>query len=105
LVALLGSRDILQQSARRFLGTPARLFSRNINLFLRSKNPMSMSAPALAVPDSVQQKTTQQPKEHNTFKQDIANLAYALWQQRGCPQGASAEQDWFEAEERMRAGR
>jgi hypothetical protein len=31
---------------------------------------------------------------------DIARLAYALWQQRGCPVG-SAEFDWFEAEEKL----
>jgi hypothetical protein len=29
---------------------------------------------------------------------DIAWLAYVLWQQRGCPQG-SAEKDWVEAEQ------
>jgi Protein of unknown function (DUF2934) len=32
--------------------------------------------------------------------QDIAKLAYALWQQRGCPTG-SAEFDWFAAEEKL----
>jgi Protein of unknown function (DUF2934) len=32
---------------------------------------------------------------------DIAQLAYALWQQRGCPEG-SAESDWLEAEEKVR---
>ena len=32
---------------------------------------------------------------------DIARLAYALWQQRGCPEG-SAESDWLEAEQKMR---
>ena len=31
---------------------------------------------------------------------DIAQLAYALWEQRGCPVG-SPEQDWMEAEQRM----
>jgi len=35
------------------------------------------------------------PHEH------IAQLAYSLWQQRGCPQG-SAEKDWFDAERRLR---
>jgi hypothetical protein len=30
-------------------------------------------------------------------QEDIAHLAYALWQQRGCPEG-SPEFDWFEAE-------
>jgi hypothetical protein len=32
---------------------------------------------------------------------DIAILAYALWQQRGCP-ADSAERDWIEAEQQLR---
>jgi Protein of unknown function (DUF2934) len=31
----------------------------------------------------------------------IAQLAYALWQQEGCPDG-SAEKDWLEAEQKLR---
>ncbi len=31
----------------------------------------------------------------------IQQLAYALWEQRGCPDGSS-EQDWIEAEAQMR---
>jgi hypothetical protein len=31
---------------------------------------------------------------------DIAALAYALWQQRGCPEG-SPENDWYEAERKL----
>jgi len=30
-----------------------------------------------------------------------SELAYSLWQQRGCPEG-SADQDWFEAERQLR---
>jgi hypothetical protein len=33
---------------------------------------------------------------------EIARLAYALWEARGCGEG-SAEQDWLEAERRLRA--
>jgi hypothetical protein len=33
---------------------------------------------------------------------DIATLAYALWQARGCPDG-SPEEDWFRAEAELRA--
>ncbi len=33
---------------------------------------------------------------------DIAALAHALWQARGCPDG-SPEQDWFQAAEQLRA--
>ena len=31
---------------------------------------------------------------------DIARLAYALWQQRGCP-ADSADSDWIEAEQQL----
>jgi hypothetical protein len=34
---------------------------------------------------------------------DIANLAYRLWQERGCPIG-SPEEDWFRAEVLLTAG-
>jgi hypothetical protein len=33
---------------------------------------------------------------------DIAKLAYALWQARGCPDGSS-ELDWFRAEAELSA--
>jgi Protein of unknown function (DUF2934) len=34
----------------------------------------------------------------------IGELAYRLWQARGCPDG-TAEQDWLEAEKQLRASR
>lgn len=34
---------------------------------------------------------------------DVALLAYALWQERGCPE-SSSEEDWFRAEQEL-AGR
>ena len=34
--------------------------------------------------------------------QEIANLAYELWQARGCPAG-SPEEDWFEAVKELRS--
>lgn len=37
----------------------------------------------------------------NASHQEVAELAYRLWQQRGCPEG-SAEQDWFDATEELR---
>jgi Protein of unknown function (DUF2934) len=40
-----------------------------------------------------------QSNESSRFE-DIAQLAYALWQQRGCPAG-SAETDWLEAEQQL----
>jgi len=40
---------------------------------------------------------------HEPTEQDIAALAYGLWQGRGCPEG-SPEEDWFRAAEEMRSG-
>jgi hypothetical protein len=34
-------------------------------------------------------------------QEDIARLAYALWEQRGCPIGL-AEFDWFDAEQQLK---
>ena len=39
---------------------------------------------------------------HEANEQDIAVLAYKLWQGRCCPEG-SPEQDWFRAIEELRA--
>jgi Protein of unknown function (DUF2934) len=36
-----------------------------------------------------------------SMQEDIAKLAYALWQQRGCPDG-SPDFDWLEAERSLR---
>jgi hypothetical protein len=48
---------------------------------------------------------TEDPSQSNiseaSVKESIAKLAYALWQQRGCPYG-SPEFDWFEAEHKLR---
>jgi hypothetical protein len=41
--------------------------------------------------------TTPEPEE-------IASLAYTLWQQRGCPEG-SPEADWLQAEEELATSR
>ncbi len=40
---------------------------------------------------------------HAAKEQDIAALAYKLWQGRGCPEG-SPEEDWFRAVEVLRSG-
>jgi hypothetical protein len=63
-----------------------------------------------AVPDSVQRNNAEATRTEPTTKdsfsssetmQDIARLAYALWEERGCPEG-SAERDWLEAEQKLR---
>ena len=40
--------------------------------------------------------------EPQPLHEQIASLAYALWQQRGCPEGSS-EEDWFRAEQEVLA--
>lgn len=75
-----------------------------------------MSSPALAAaPAGAQRETTrlssaaanasrdqdiQETTQQQLSQDDIANLAYALWQRRGCPDG-SAEVDWLEAEAQL----
>lgn len=51
-------------------------------------------------------KPTEKPREatHQASEQEIAALAYELWQARNCPEG-SPEEDWFRAVESLRAGR
>ena len=57
---------------------------------------MAQPAPKQAVVDTA----TEAPKAPPTHEQ-IATLAYALWQARGCPDG-SPEQDWLAAEQQSR---
>jgi hypothetical protein len=46
-----------------------------------------------------QQSEMESPK---ILHEQIAALAYALWQERGCPEG-SPEEDWFRAEVQLKA--
>jgi hypothetical protein len=43
-----------------------------------------------------------QPHVTPPTDEDIAKLAYELWQARGCPEG-SAEEDWFQAAKQLSA--
>jgi hypothetical protein len=52
---------------------------------------------------SVQRDLNRENEMKDRAQQDIANLAYALWQRRGCPDG-SPEQDWLEAEKMIETG-
>jgi len=54
---------------------------------------------ATAVSASSESLTTQL-EQTVTQEERIAQLAYALWQYRGCPEG-SAEEDWLEAERQI----
>jgi hypothetical protein len=52
-----------------------------------AKNLKESSKNKVSVPVSVQR--------------DVEDMAYQLWQQRGCPEG-SPEEDWFAAEQMLR---
>ena len=47
-------------------------------------------------------KLTPTPEEPGSFHEQVAILAYHLWQERGCPEG-SPEIDWTEAEQKRQA--
>ena len=68
-----------------------------------------MSTHMIATPGSVQrdlkktsgERPRSDPGSSAATYEKIAQLAYSLWEQRGCLQG-SAEEDWVEAERRLR---
>jgi hypothetical protein len=37
-----------------------------------------------------------------SMQEDVAKLAYAIWEQRRCSQDGSADEDWLEAERNFR---
>jgi hypothetical protein len=55
---------------------------------------------ATATVHSLAQQSEMEPPE--ILHEQIAALAYALWQERGCPEG-SPEEDWFRAEAELKA--
>jgi hypothetical protein len=55
---------------------------------------------ATATVDSIAQQSEMDSPE--ILHEQITALAYALWQERGCPEG-SPEEDWFRAEKELRA--
>jgi hypothetical protein len=60
-----------------------------------------MSSPATAKPITEKKAGAEPSQAFETLPhEEIAKLAYALWQERGSPEG-SAEVDWFEAEEKL----
>jgi hypothetical protein len=64
-----------------------------------------MSSPAVKTPGSVQRETAAADLESQSQElqqKDIAAIAYALWQNRGCPEG-SQDQDWIEAESTLKS--
>jgi len=74
----------------------------------RKKRTVSQAEPAAILTAPQRAKTVAaQPvaaaSNAPTFEQ-IAQLAYTIWESRGC-QGGSPEEDWHAAEEKLRAGR
>jgi Protein of unknown function (DUF2934) len=68
-----------------------------------------MSAAPQLSPESVNEERTALTEQaqvsgnegvETSMQENIARLAYSLWQQRGCPTG-SAEIDWIEAEQQI----
>lgn len=53
-----------------------------------------------------QEPVTEKKVEYSTAPEpeQVASLAYTLWQQRGCPEG-SPEEDWLRAEEELAISR
>lgn len=72
--------------SRKCIGTPG---SVQRNIVKHENGPVSPSPVPPARLD-----------DHAT-RADIAELAYLLWEEHGCPNG-SAESDWLEAEQRVR---
>ena len=60
----------------------------------------SKSLPAERLPSTEQISAASPETVARSQSEEIARLAYVLWQQRGCPVG-SAETDWLEAEQQL----
>ena len=67
----------------------------------RETSRLSSAAANVPREQSLQQNIDQELSQQGLSQDDIANLAYALWQRRGSPEG-TAEVDWLEAEAQLR---
>lgn len=62
--------------------------------------------PALSQPSATNAPATANTSQNNQLEEGdrqreaIEKLAYALWKDRGCPEG-SADNDWLEAEQKL----
>ena len=74
----------------------------------RKKSIVSQAepSPVLTAPRRAKASTskTAVPVSDPPTSEQIANLAYFIWESRGC-QGGSPEEDWFEAERQLLARR
>jgi hypothetical protein len=55
----------------------------------------------MATASSMTPVAVEESLQSRPLHEDIAALAFALWQERGCPEG-SPEVDWFRAEEELK---
>jgi Protein of unknown function (DUF2934) len=63
-------------------------------------SPLSSRESAMRKPPGTATPSDSQVSETST-EEDLAKLAYALWEQRSCPYGSPVV-DWLEAERKLR---
>jgi Protein of unknown function (DUF2934) len=62
------------------------------------------AAGPVTVEKTIEARINSEARINNARTEDIARLAYSLWEARGC-QGGSPEEDWFQAEQQLIAKR
>ena len=62
--------------------------------------PISSQSPAMENPKDIEITGESDRIDQDRQREAIKNLAYALWEKRGCPEG-TAEADWLEAEQKL----
>lgn len=62
--------------------------------------PASSQSRAMETSKSIGNASETEQLEQNRQREAIEKLAYALWENHGCPQG-TAEADWLEAEQNL----
>jgi len=80
------------------------VFFQNIRYLLETMATRSKSDAGFARPASPRPRTPTLPHTSRQLlnRDEIARLAYHLWQARGCPNGSS-EIDWLQAEQELRS--
>jgi uncharacterized protein YjbJ (UPF0337 family) len=75
-----------------------------VNSNVKGKIGQVTNNPRLAAEGEAEQSVVKADKKTGKIgpqHEDIARLAYQIWQQRGCPIG-TPEEDWFRAEEEIK---
>ena len=67
----------------------------------KPSTPVTEKTPAVSRPAETEAGSPAYTAEQQLSREDIARLAYSLWQARGCPIGNS-EEDWLRAEQELR---